>query len=125
MPAGYDKVLRVKVITEVFGGRPTNVVAKAHGLSVVTVRRWIRQARLNKVYAAKPSGRPRRSKLDAHFGFVKHTLKQAPSMSIKDLGAAIYENTRIKVSDSTLWEFLEKHGINIERRRAKYATPKK
>ena len=76
VPVGYNRVVRMRAITQASKGQTVGDIAEAEGISVATVRRWVRQARLHKDYVGKPAGRPRQSKLDKHLVFIRQLLSR-------------------------------------------------
>lgn len=64
----------------------------------------------------RKEGRPRRSKLDKHYDYFVDLLKREPDLSIEVIIRRISTDKGVSVVKSTLWEYFEKVGLNVDQR---------
>lgn len=96
-------------------------VLVAHAADQVGIGRrtgvvWAKRYRQGGEESPRKEGRPRRSKLDAHYDYFADLMMRQPDLSIDDIIKRLATDKGVTVVKSTLWEYFEKVGLNVDQR---------
>jgi transposase len=98
----YSKDLRLKVLSAIDRGIPRKEVADLFGVSLSTIKRWIKRRRLTgDVNTYKIPGRPSVKGKVLRQWLPEH-LKANPDLSLKEHCEAFEDESGIEVSEATM-----------------------
>jgi transposase len=98
----YSKDLRVKVLNAVDRGMPRAEVARIFGISLPSIKRWLKRRReTGEVGAKAPSGPPvvKGAMLE---GWLPAHLRRNPDLTLEEHCEAFEEDSGVKVSEATM-----------------------
>ena len=102
MMNAYSKDLRLKVLSAIDRGIPRREVAKLFGVSLSTIKRWLKRRRqTGDVNTHKISGRPS-VKGKALRQWLPQQLKRNPDLTLKEHCEAFFDESGIEVSEATM-----------------------
>jgi|SRR5215210_129596 transposase len=102
MMNAYSKDLRVKVLSAIDRGIPRKEVADLFGVSLSTIKRWLKRRRLTgDVNIHKIPGRPS-LKGKALRVWLPEQLKSNPDLTLKEHCEAFEDESGLKVSEATM-----------------------
>jgi transposase len=98
----YSKDLRSKTLAAIDRGIPRREVASLFGVSLSTIKRWLKRRRLTgEVYVHKIPGRPS-VKGEALREWLPGHLRLNPDLTLKEHCEAFEEQTGVGVSEATM-----------------------
>ena len=98
----YSKDLRLKVLSAVDRGIPRKEVADLFGVSLSTIKRWLKRRRLTgDVNTYKIPGRPS-VKGQALREWLPSQLNSNPDLTLREHGEAFEDETGVEVSEATM-----------------------
>jgi transposase len=99
---GYSKDLRLRVLAAVDRGIPRKEVVELFGISLSTVKRWLKRRRqTGDVNVKKIPGRPA-LKGKALREWLPKQLEKNPDLTLKEHCQAFFDETGIEVSEATM-----------------------
>ena len=98
-------------------GMSTRAAAARFGLNSSSVSRWVKRFRERGHVRPDARGGGRRSQVEAERDRIVRILEACPEMSSRALGEALAAEG-VRFSDRTLREFLKRHRMELNRRRA-------
>jgi transposase len=102
MMNAYSKDLRLKVLTAIDRGIPRREVADLFGVSLSTIKRWLKRRRLTgDVNIHKIPGRPS-VKGAALRQWLPEQLKSNPDLTLREHCEAFFDETGLEVSEATM-----------------------
>ena len=118
--------LRHRLIAAVDGGMSRRAAAARFGVAPSTAVRWVRQWHRTGSVAPRPQGGDHRSqRIEAHGEEILALVDETPDMTLAEIAAHLEEARGLRVAQSTVWRFFERHGITLKkngtRRRARAA----
>jgi transposase len=114
--------LRLRVVEAVEAGASRRQAAARFGVSVSSAIRWVRAWQERGDVRAKPQGGDRRShRIEAQAGFLLDQIGQTPDVTLAELQAMLRDRG-VPVGIGTLWRFFDRHGISVEKNRARRRT---
>jgi transposase len=116
MARPYSFDLRERVVASVAGGKPCRAVAELFDVSVASVVKWSRRARITGSAAAKPMGGKRPYLLEGERDWLLARLAEKPDLTLQALLGELDERG-VVVSCDTLWRFLKREGISFKKNR--------
>ena len=116
MPKSYSGDLRKRVIEAVDAGASRREAAERLDVSVSSAIRWLQSWRTGGICAPKPRGGSR-SALEDCAEEILALVDEQPDWTLDELVAAMRKR-RIRSSRSSLWRFLERHGITFKKKPA-------
>lgn len=118
MARPYSQDLRERVVAAVKRGGSRNAVAKAFGLSVSCVVKWLQRVEASGSVAAKPMGGKRPYALAGERVFVLRRMEEKPDLTISALTAELAERG-VTVSRFAVWHFLDHEGLTFKKKPAR------
>ena len=98
----YSKDLRLKVLSSIDRGIPRKEVADLFGVSLSTIKRWLKRRRLTgEVNIHKIPGRPS-VKGKALRQWLPSQLKSNPDLTLKEHCEAVKDQMGLEVSEATM-----------------------
>jgi transposase len=107
MARAYSQDLRERVIGAGLAGPSLRQAARQFGVAASTAIGWVKRLCVAGERAARPQGRPRGSKLDAHKDFLLARLGDEPDMTIEKMRHLLFEERGVRASLSTIWGLLD------------------
>jgi transposase len=115
--------LRVRVIAAVSGGMSRNAAAERFGIAVATAVRWLRAWHDTGATAAKRKGGDLRShRIEAYRKFILGAIEAQVDITLIELADLIKREHGASFAPSTIWRFLERHGMTLKKNRARQRT---
>ena len=109
--------LRSRVIAAVHSGMSCNAAARRFGIGVATSVRWVRVWRETGAMAAKPKGGDRRShRIEAFGDFILSAIEAQVDITLAELADLLQREHGASFAPSTIWRFLNRHGISIKKK---------
>lgn len=109
--------LRGRVIAAIEDGVSTREAARRFSIGISTAGAWYRRYRETGELEARKQGQPSRSKLDAHESFILGLIKEAPDITLTEIGERLAGERGVRAAPSTVWLFLDRRGITFKKRR--------
>ncbi len=98
----YSKDLRLKTLAAIDGGIPRREVARLFGLSLSTIKRWLKRRRLTGgVETMKIPGRAA-VKGEALREWLPRQLKSNPDLTLREHREAFEDESGLEVSEATM-----------------------
>jgi transposase len=102
MMNAYSKDLRLKVLAAIDRGIPRNEVAQLFGVSLSTIKRWLKRRRLTgEVEIYKIPGRPS-VKGKALRQWLPRHLEANPDLTLAEHCEAFFDESGVEVSEATM-----------------------
>lgn len=98
----YSKDLRIKVLEAVARGMPRETVADVFGVSVPSIKRWIKRRRETGDVEPKPIPGPPARKREALEGALPEQVKLNPDLTLDEHCELFEELYGVKVSNATM-----------------------
>ena len=112
--------LRSRVIAAVDGGMSRNAAAKRFGVAISTAIRWFQAWCVTGATKAKPKGGDRRSHvIEAYRDVVLAAIAAQVDITLVEIAELLRRDHGISVAPSTIWRFLDRHGVTIKKNRAR------
>ena len=116
MPKAYSGDLRERVIEAVAAGASRREAAERFEVSVASAVKWLQRWRDNNSAAPKPRGGSI-SPLEEFAEQILDLIAQKPDLTLVETVAELRKQ-RIRTSRSSLWRFLDRHGITLKKKPA-------
>jgi transposase len=113
MPKSYSGDLRERVIEAVEGGASRRETAERFEVSVSSAVKWLQRWHESKSAAPKPRGGSI-SPLEEFAEQILDLIAQQPDLTLVETVAELRKR-RIRTSRSSLWRFLDRHGITLKK----------
>src|SRR4249919_1099272 len=120
MPQSFSGELRERVIDAVEAGASRREAAEHFEVSVASAVKWLQRWRERKSAAPKPRGGSI-SPLEEFATEILALVAERPDLTLVETVAALRKR-RIKTSRSSLWRFLDRHGITLKKKPASFRT---
>src|SRR5207342_3424609 len=120
MPQSFSGELRERVIDAVEAGASRREAAEHFEVSVASAVKWLQRWRENRSAAPKPRGGSI-SPLEQFATEILALVAEQPDLTLVETVAALRKR-RIKTSRSSLWRFLDRHGITLKKKPASFRT---
>jgi len=117
MPKSYSGDLRERVIEAVEGGASRRETAERFEVSVSSAVKWLQRWHESKSAAPKPRGGSV-SPLEEFAEQILDLIAQQPDLTLVETVAELRKR-RIRTSRSSLWRFLNRHGITFKKKACK------
>ncbi len=122
MARAYSEDLRGRVIEAVLDGMSARQAARLYRVGESTAILWLRRYRETGERSARRQGQPKRSKLDAHEGFLRGLIDEQVDMTLEEMRRRLGEERGVAAGLGTLWRFFDRRGITVKKRRAMRAS---
>ncbi len=117
--------LRERVIGVVAGGLSRRAAAERFGIAVATAVRWVRNWRESGSAAPRRQGGDRRShRIEAHAEELLGLVATTPDITLQELAEHLRKAHGLRVVESTVWRFLDRHGMTFKKNRARQRAAK-
>jgi len=117
MSRAYSQDLRDRVIDAALKDDVSARGAAARfGIGVATAIVWVRRARETGGRAAKPRGRPKGSKLDAHRAAILGWIDEKDDITIAEIRERLTAERGVSAGVGTVWSFLDRCGLTFKKR---------
>src|ERR1700739_917995 len=113
MPKAYSGDLRGRVIEAVAAGASRREAAEGFEVSAASAVKWLQRWRDNNSAAPKPRGGSI-SPLEEFAEQILDLIAQKPDLTLVETVAELRKR-RIRTSRSSLWRFLDRHGITLKK----------
>jgi transposase len=120
MPKAYSGDLRERVIEEVAMGASRREAADRFGISASSSVKWLQRWHEDRSAAPKPRGGSV-SPLDEFAAEILALIAEQPDLTLVETVAKL-RRRRIRTSRSSLWRFLDRHGITLKKKPASRRT---
>ena len=120
MPKSYSGDLRERVIEAVETGASRREAAEHFGVSVSSAIKWVRRWHESRSASPKPRGGSI-SPLEEHAEQILALIAEQSDLTLMESVAALRKR-RIRTSRSSLWRFLDRHGITLKKKPASCRT---
>ena len=120
MPKSYSSDLRERVIEAVEAGASRREAGERFEISVSSSVRWLQRWRESGSVAPKPRGGSV-SPLEEFAARVLALIAERPDLTLVETVAEL-RRRRIRTSRSSLWRFLDRHGITVKKKPASRGT---
>lgn len=117
MAGAYSIDLRVRVIEAIEGGLSTRQAAARFAIGIATAGAWHRLWRERGDVKPGRLGNPGGSKLDPHKDFILGLITAHKDIALHEIALRLAEVHGLRVQPSTIWYFLDRHGITFKKRR--------
>lgn len=111
----YSQDLRERVV-EAAAASSRRQAAERFGVGIATSIRWMAALTTNGTVAARPQGRPRRSKLDPHEAFLRGLIAETDDITLEEMRARLLDEHGLRVGLGTLWSFLDARDLTYKKR---------
>jgi len=116
MGKGLSEDLRWRVISAVEAGMSCRRAAARFGVSASSAVRWVREWRESGRTAPRRQGGDRLSRrIEAHAAFLLAEIEAAPDRTLEELRALLIHERGVRVSNSTVWRFCDRHGLTAKK----------
>ena len=116
--------LRHRLVLAVDDGMTRRAAAR-FDVSVSTAIKWVQRWRQTGDYRARPQGGDNRShRIEAHADGILALVEETPDMTLSEIAAHLEQVHGLKVAQSTVWRFFERHGISVKKNRARQRAAK-
>jgi transposase len=112
--------LRTRVIAAVDGGLSRRAAAERFGIGIATAIRWVRTFRTTGAIGASAKGGDLRShRIEAHRDLILSAIASQVDITIVELVDLLSREHGLHVARSTVWRFLNRHGMTFKKNRAR------
>jgi transposase len=112
----YSKDLRLKVLEAVDRGMPRREVAEVFGVSMPTIKRWLKRRRETGEVQAKPNPGPPARKGVALEQALPSQLRSNPDFTLEEHRELFEETHGISVSTASIGRAFERLGLPLKKR---------
>ena len=120
MVQAYSPDLRSRVIKAAAGGLSARQAAERFGVGVSTAIVWVRRYRQSGEAVARPQGKSRGSRLDAHKSFILELVEAGTKdISLAEIADRLAAEHGLTVGITTVWKFLDRHGLTFKKNRSR------
>ena len=123
MSKPLSKDLRERLVSAVDGGQSRRAAARRFGVAVSTAIEWVDRWRREGLLEAKPLGGDRHSqRMEAHAEEILGLVDETPDITLAEIAGHLEETHGLRVSQSTVWRLLDRHGMSFKKNRARKRT---
>jgi transposase len=101
-------------VAAIDGDLSTRQAARRFAIGIATAGSWHRLWRRTGDVRPSRQGKPSRSKLDAHEGFILRLIEQRRDIALAEIAAHLAETRGVSACPATIWYFLEKRGLTYK-----------
>lgn len=117
--------LRVRLIGAVEDGVSRRAAAERFGVAPATAVRWVQSWRETGRIDPRPQGGDKRSRrIEAHAEDLLALIGETPDVTLNEMAEHLREAHGLHVAASTVWRFLDRHGLTFKKNRARQRTAK-
>ena len=120
MARSLSEDLRIRLITAVEAGMSRRAAAERFGVAVASAIRWVHVWHTTGATCAKPQGGDQRSyRIEAYRGVILGRINGQPDITLVELADLLRRDHDACFAPSTIWRFLDRHGISFKKNRAR------
>ena len=120
MATSLSEDLRQRVISAVDGGMSRRGAAERFGVAASTAVRWVRQWReTGTVRPQRQGGDNRSQRIEVHGQEILALIDERPDLTLAEIAGHLKQAHGLKVSQSTVWRFFERHGVTLKKNRTR------
>ena len=117
--------LRDRVIDAVESGMSRRTAAERFGVAVSTAIKWVRHWRETGSRCPRPQGGDKRShRIEAHREAILALVEESLDITLADIAGHLERCHGLRVAQSTVWRFLDRHAVTFKKNRARRRTAK-
>lgn len=117
MARPYSQDIRERVVARVEGGASRREAAEHFEVCPSSAIKWMQRVEKTGSCAAKPSGGSV-SPLDGHEAELRALIAETPDATLDEIVSAMHRR-KIPGSRTSLWRFLDRHGITLKKNSAR------
>ena len=115
--------LRKRVIEAVEGGMSRRAAATRFGIGASTAVKWVQRWRETGSRAPRLSGGDVRShRIDTFAEEIMALVERTPDITLAEIADHLAHSHGLRVAQSTIWRFFERHGVTYKKRRRTRAS---
>src|SRR3712207_5044848 len=114
----YSKDLRLKVLAAVERSMPRRRVAEVFGVSVPTIKRWLKRRRETGGVEPKPVPGPRAHKAEALDTVIPAQARLNPDLTLEEHCELFEETHKVRVSTTTMSRAFHRLGLPLKKSRS-------
>jgi transposase len=115
--------LRKRVIEAVEGGMSRRAAAERFGIGPSTAIKWVQRWRATGSRAPQRSGGDVRShRIDTFAEEIMALVERTPDITLAEIADHLAHSHGLRVAQSTIWRFFERHGVTYKNRRRTRAS---
>ncbi len=114
----YSKDLRLKVLEAVDRGMPRRQIAEIFGVSMPTIKRWLKRRRETREVEPKPIPGPPARKRAALEKALPSQLRANPDFTLEEHRELFEETYGVSVSTASVSRAFERLGLPLKKRRS-------
>ncbi len=123
MTKPLSKDIRERIVSAVEGGLSRRSAAKRFGVSASAAIKWVDQWRRTGDVRPQAQGGDRRSqRVEAHAEEILALVAARPDITLEELAEHLDAAHGLRVSQSTVWRLLDRHGMTFKKNRARQRT---
>ena len=123
MTKSLSNDLRQRVVDAVETGMTRRAAAARFGVAASTAIKWVQRWRETGDFRPRPRGGDNRShRIEAHGDEILTLVEETPDMTLAEIAAHLERAHGLRVAQSTVWRFFERHGITVKKNRARQRT---
>jgi transposase len=112
--------LRIRLIVAVEAGMSRRAAAERFGVAVASAVRWVRAWRATGATCARPQGGDQRShRIEAFKDVILASIDAQVDVTLVELAELLHAEHGAAFAPSTIWRFLDRHGITFKKNRAR------
>jgi transposase len=115
--------LRERLISAVDGGMSRRGAAERFGIAASTAIKLVDQWRRTGSIHPQPQGGDKRShRIEAHAEAILALIEGTPDITLGEIALYLDETHGLKVTQSSVWRLLDRHGMTFKKNRARQRT---
>ena len=111
----YSEDLRERIVRAVVNGLSRREAARQFDVSPSCVVKLLRRWRETGSILPAPIGAPKRSKLDAHAGWLLQLVASETDITLDEVRLRLVQDCGVSASQSTIWYFFDERGISFKK----------
>jgi len=120
MARALSNDLRRRLVGAVDGGMTRRDAAERFGVAASTAIKWVRRWReTGSVEPRRQGGDKRSRRIEAHGLELLALVEERPDMTLAEIAAHLERAHGLRVAQSTVWRFFERHGVSFKKNRAR------
>ena len=115
--------LRERMISAVKDGMSRRGAAERFGVAASTAIKLVEQWRRTGDVRPRPQGGDKRSqRIEAHAEEILALVEEVPDITLGEMAVHLDETYGLRVSQSSVWRLLDRHGMTFKKNRARQRT---
>ncbi len=112
----------MRAVAIVEAGDSARQAARLLNVGASTAIRWIERWTTTGSLDAKPGTGHSRSPLDQHRQWLLELVAAEPDLTLKEIGARLRRELKLKSGTTSIWRFYERHDITFKKNSARRRT---